>query len=436
MALLLRKVNAGQFEIPWDIFRRDVAAKQKDLFDAFVALTSQDEIFQLLSNARISTPHRYRNGKVVNYTLQTRVWPFANLLISIVEDFLQHPSFGLEVLLSTRFRHDTLRREIVRAVAEVSEHHITGVSNNIQRRIIEQLVILFPNEIDNWLDRRLHSNRPERPDALFDLTLSQEDLNELVAKFSSVEKFNEIIDHVIDWLRQRLDIQLEKACEIFQIEMGLLLGDSIKKQRDEIQDQNIYRTDDVRRVTTALETAISRRVEELTNWFSSSTGDDRLPLSFGEVKQAADGLFETEIARKTFGSVIAPCENVNRQIPSDKVRLCFDLISEVFSNACKHNGETFVRLRIWPFSSGGLTGFIFSNLTTPAAAEVIRIEEIIRIEGRRYTSQTDAIFREGNSGLPKIAALVATLIGQDTELVAYRRHRSFHLAVPIWKENE
>lgn len=428
-ALLLLNINSGQFEIPWGIFRRDVVATQSDLYETISSLASHRNAVSLLTTGRVTTPHQYRNGKVVSYTLPNISWPIGQLVISIIEEFLQHPSFGLEVLLSTRFRHDTLKREIINVTDQIGELLIAGVPSVTQLELIKKLSATLSVDVDAWLDRRLHTKRPARPSGLFDVIPDNDDLTQIVKTLTSLQRFDEMIDAVIEWIRRRLDEQLLCAREIFQTEFACIVQESIAKQRDAVSVG--YRVSDVQRVASALDNALSRRINELVEWFKGSVGEERPPLTFSELKKAADGLFETAISKREFFAVLASCSSADRRISPSKVRLCFDVISELYSNAWKHSGPATTRIRIRPFVSGQLVGFVFSNLTVFSEEE-----SEVRILGEQYTSSTDAIFREGNSGLAKIAALAATLIEKKAELVAYRRARSFHVVVPIWSSSE
>ncbi len=103
----------------------------------------------------------------------------------------------------------------------------------------------------------------------------------------------------------------------------------------------------------------------------------------------------------------------------------FDLLREVFAAALDHSGGYAARVRMQPRTEAGVSGFLFSNLTSCEPA--FRVE----VSGDPYQSLDDVIFREGDSGLPKIAALAATVVGQSVTVIAERRPRSFHLFVPF-----
>lgn len=427
--LLLKNVNAGQFEIPWDNFIKDVTSNEKDLFETRNSLSQSEETLAILSNATVTTPHKYKNGRVVKYTLTNDHWPHALLLISIIDDFIQHPSFGLEVILSTRFRHDTLRREIVRAVSEIENSQIDGVSLSSQREIIENITGKVNQTINSWLKQRMQSQKEDNDEGLFNLTPSQKELRALVENTFDFSSFEDIADETVRWMKSKLDEQLNQARIVFENEFQERVLQIIDISHLELISRCEYRDNDILKVTAALRTAISRRVIELIQWFKSSTGNDRHPLTFFEVKYAADGLFESLDNSNSFQSYVNSAhEQAHKEITPEKVRLCFDLLSEVFANAHKSARGGVKKVRITPYHENEIKGFIFSNL---ASFDKVEFEEI---KGEEYRSLDDAIFREGNSGLTKIAALAASLIERKTTLKIQKRKHAFHLKVPIWQE--
>ena len=72
-------------------------------------------------------------------------------------------------------------------------------------------------------------------------------------------------------------------------------------------------------------------------------------------------------------------------------------------------------------------GLVFSNLHDDATNLGVN-----HVRGERYTSVTDAIFRDNNSGISKIAALSATIMNRSCSVRAEKRPRAFHLFVPLW----
>jgi hypothetical protein len=426
-ALLLMNISSGQFEIPWDVFRNDINEKELDSYDAYMSLSGTANSLPLLGTSLTSTPYRFRNGKVVNYEFQNNYGPLIVLILSIINGFLEHPSFGLEVLLSTRFRHDTMQREYAGVLVDAKEANISGVPLGAQRLIVDQLAATIVADVGGWLGRRMHTQRPGRPDALFDVAPTQRELDELAAKCQGLRSFDAIILCVSDWLRNRLTLQIVTARKCFESEVNPILSEGISKVRDAIVLGYTFRQSDVLRTAALVESVATGLTDGLGNWFRSGDGRERPPLTFKEVKIATDGVFETQISKGTLRTRLKQCAEMERRITSDKVRLCFDLLSELFANAIKYGCLGKSRVKIWPFNHGESKGFAFS---TPIESND---EKCYNVGGELYTSLNDEIFREGNSGLAKIAALSASLVGEKISVRVIQRRRIFHVFVPLWK---
>ena len=119
-----------------------------------------------------------------------------------------------------------------------------------------------------------------------------------------------------------------------------------------------------------------------------------------------------------------------REIPPDKVRFLFDLMSEIVQNALKYDGKDITRIRVREFQRDGSWGLTFSSVACFAETWTRTVE------GHPYISLSDSLFREGNSGLDKIAAIAATIAGGQIGMVVHRRGQSFHLEVPFGRRDE
>lgn len=424
--LLLLSVNAGQFEIPWSVFERDAAAKQLDLYTTAHTLQPADDASPILTEAKMTVPYRFRNGKVVVYNYTNRLAPIASLVIGIVEDFLEHPGFGLEVVLSTRFRHDTMRREFANVLMNVAEADIPSVLPMARRAIVEEVEKALLDEVDHWLDQFMHTNRPGRPHGLFNVVPNQQEMTAILGQLNPRDGLHSIISSVATWVRERLEQQLPNAQAQFTSEVSAALSRRVLSEKDRLLDSQEFRDSDVERVLSAIGTSLQRRVEELEDWFRAQAGSSRMPLPFGDVKMAADGLFEAFKQRRKYRSYFGAPTAINRTIASDKVRLCFDLLREIFASAIQHSRPQAARIRISAFSSAQGQGFRFSNLASSMR------KEAREVSGHPYTSLDDVIFREGDSGLAKIASLSASIVGSATNVTIHERAGSFHLDVVLW----
>jgi hypothetical protein len=426
-ALLLTNIQLGQFEVPWETFKSDITEKEKDNFEAYVSLTGTANALPLLGKAVVAAPHRFPNGKVVNYQFENNLWPLVYLLLCIIDDFIDHPSIGLEAMLSTRFRHDTMMREYIRVISDAREANIPGVTSAAQRSVIDRIVPHIISALESWLGRRMHTLRPNRPEALFDLTPSQDELWALAQQCEDEREFEVIAQSASSWLHERLDSQVAGARHSFESELVPALNSAVTQSKDTIIASNQFRFSDVTQCAALITTVVTRVTTELGGWFRSGNAMDRPPLTFRDMKLAADGVFETQIASGALRTDLhGTCEPA-RTVSADKVRLCFDLLSEIFANALKHGQVGRALVRIWPFENSGLAGFVFST----CAASPMQRSWVVR--GERYLSLNDSIFREGNSGLSKIAALAASLVGENIELKIMQRKRFFHVRVPLWR---
>jgi hypothetical protein len=429
-SLLLTSVNAGQFEIPWDVFQKDAAAKHLDLYTAVRSLQPPEDLSPVLSEAKITVPLRFRNGKITIYSYANHLSPMASLIVSVIEDFLDHPGFGLEIILSTRFRHDTMRREFVAVLVDVADAHIESVFKTHVRAIVEEVERPVLDEIDAWLDTYMHTNRPGRPDGLFDVIPSPEELKVILTSVKASDGLANIIGYVTQWIRGRLEAQLPGARIKFETEMAARFGDRLSAERERLVGSSQYRSYDVDKVLSAIGTALQHRVAELGEWFRGNPGVARPPMAFHELKMAADGLFEAYRSRRGYRSYFA-CEVARDPLlPPDKTRLCFDLLREVFAGALKYCGSRQARIRITYWATASEAGFRFSNLV--GSERVGTVSREATIPGDPYKSLDDVIFREGDSGLAKIASLAASLLGRRATLRVCERRGSFHLFVPIW----
>lgn len=427
-ALLLMSVNAGQFEIPWSMFIKDAAARQLDLYTAAHSLEPGIDMSPLLTAGRTTSPYKYRNGKVITYTYPGRLTPVASLIFAVVEDFLAHPAFGLEVILSTRFRHDTMKREFAATLESVGDMSIQGVWKVDRRAIVEEIEEPVLASLEDWLNRRMHTDRPGKAEALFDILPTPQDLIDLAQSLKLNSGVDKVISEIVRWLQCRLEEQLPHARAAFELEVPAALEAALNREKARLIEGRQHRVSDVERVIAAAHNALDRTARDLREWFRGCPENARPPLTLKEVKSAADGLFEAYKERRGYRARFADSKEMNREIASDMVRTNFDLFRETFSAALKHSGDCAASIRIRSWEGDGSAGLMISNLTEDRCSA-----STSNYLGDPYTSIDDVIFREGNSGLSKIAAIAATIRGSPVTVRAVRRRGAFHVIIPLWE---
>lgn len=424
--LLLMSVHSGHFEVPWDTFEKDVSAKHVDLYTTSYVLKAPADTPAVLSDAKVINSYQYRNGVIVEYKYPNKFSPIAALIIAVIDDFIEHPTFGLEVLLSTRFRHDTMRREYALVLSQVANSEIQFVTPTARKDIVKEIQPRVLSNVDRWLNRRMHSTRPDKPDGLFDLLPSQTDLEALIEATSSASGVSEVISIVRQWLQSNLEGQLPEARSRFLAEVSTDVSKAIEVEKEKLISGGEYRTTDVDRVVEVCEAALARKTDSLRDWFECNSDVRRTAIRFSQLVVAAATLFE---GLEGGNSLEIDCEmEALDQIELDAsvVRACFDMLREIFSNVCKHShvDHPCVNISLEDSAEGRIV--VFRNLTSLDEP----MDEIV--EGHPYESLNDVIFREGESGRAKIASMTATVAGKPLSISLRRHSGIFEIKSMLW----
>lgn len=421
--LLLLNVNAGKFEVPWDAFRKDVIERHSELYEAFSDISGVSE--ESLS-ALVETPKIFKSGRKEQYKYRRSNAVLFQLIVQIIEDFLDHPAFGLEIILSGRFRHNIVLQELQASLAALEAIEIPPVTNDNKRRLIAQYYPALERTIFAWCTRRMHTRREEKPDALFDLVPTPPEMTELLVAAAPINSFEELVQMVIEWLKETLKGQVAAATQVFAHDLTDALTAAFNAVRDKQLQQvtSVYRPDDARRIHDAVLGAVLRRIEELEVWFGGvdSTGAGQVTLV--QLGHATERLFENVMPGKRLTSQF-DLESYNVSFEPHEAKLAFDLVRELAFNALKHGPGGEVQLLV-SSETGDPPKFEFSNAVDPNLDEADGL-----VQGHRYGSPDEALTRDKNSGRLKIAASAATLTGCDVELSWVRKNGHYRVVVPL-----
>lgn len=428
--LLLTDVNTGKFEIPWETFRNDANDTHQDLYRAVESLRPRmSDAGQL--TAIVETPLTFPNGHSQVFRIRNRDQPLFALIMDVLGGFMQHPAFGLEVILSGRFRHNHLLQELWSALADVIDATIPSVSRQTQAALVEDYKLATEQFIDGWCASRLQTRRPEKPDGLFDLVPDPKEVDRLLARARDADGMLATTDIVIEYIKGKLREQVAAAREEFEKEVGTGLVAAFTAIQERQVNAAVYREADVGLVHKAVNDAMLRRIGGLVNWFDGVDSVTSGPISLGQLSLAAEALFENMIPGKILKvSMDQGAEKVFFE--AELVKIAFDLLREVYFNALRHGMGPEVELSIQR-QPGTIETFAFVNDAEPCASEETG-ERVV--EGHVYHSRNEAVTREGNSGLAKIAASSATLVGHDTSVLCRREKRSYEVVVSLTSEQK
>jgi hypothetical protein len=424
--LLLTSVNTGKFEIPWETFRSDAIALQSDLYltvQSLKSISDEDPRRSALTEHVIQFP----NGRSQHYRVRIRQSALFALITALLDTFMQHPAFGLEVILSGRFRHNNLLHELWSAIAGVSNATIASVPPIVTNRLIEDYKLATEGVLDQWSSTYLQSRRPQRPDGLFDLIPEQSQMEELLIGALQAESMSAIVDVVIVWLKDQLRLQVEVAKTRFSEDVPTLIAEAFEEVKLEHQARANLRPQDVQLVNVAVTDATRRRVVELSGWFSGVDATSNACTTLPELITAVATLFENVIKDRNIHLKIDSALSVISFGPKE-VKIAFDLLRETLTNALRHGIGPIVPLDVQLVKSGALWSIKFAN---PVETGKYDDSGTKKIAGSRFTNRNEALFREKGSGLAKVAALASTLCERDVEIERSYQDGRHLLIVPI-----
>lgn len=423
--LLLTNVNSGKFEVPWETYRKDALQMQNELYLSVASLRSirEDEPQQ---SSMIESLITFANGRNETFRMRVRQQPTFALLVAIIDGYMQHPAFGLEIILSGRFRHNNLLQELLSAITGVTASSIPSVLAWAQAELIMDYKTATELVLEDWCSVNMQSVRPSKPRGLFDIIPSQKEMDALIGNALTIDGLSETIDLIIGWLKDKLRGQVAAASDRFVEDVGRDLAASFATVKA-AQEGPRFRATDVSKVHAAVSDAVNRRIDELRAWFDGVDTVAQQPISLYNLSLAAETLFEN---LDTERAVVAHVDQDVAGLLFDppEVKIAFDLLREIYYNAFRFGSGPRVDLKVSRRDEGDVVSCSFANRVPGPPATTA---QILDLPGSRYQGRDDALFREGNSGRAKTAASAATLIGEDATVRCIMEGDTYEIIVPI-----
>lgn len=423
-ALLSINLGANQFEISWDILKKDVSLSQGDVYDAYLAFRADIQASSVLTQAKLEVDYPFAIGRHHKYSITNRDWPLFNVIMGVINTLMEHPSQGIESILAIRIRHNTLRREYLAVVAQLKRSNIPNVSGADRIYIVPRFGAAIGRAVQDWVDKFMHQRRPGKDSAVFDFVPTQDDLDGLLDRCREYSESGQIFDMVASWIKNRLDGQLKVARGLLSRELAAAMEVAVNERVLELQSEEPH-FQSIREIGRVLVAALNQQTDKLTEWFSLSAAVGS-SVSVSDLHLAVCERFQAEID----GGVLQLGRPTGKNMPDiikENVRMVYDLWCEAVLNAVKHSEVEEVRVRVTSYGDDSFAGLVFSS----SCKKVDNIDS--NIAGHPYTSIQDALFRDIQSGLAKIACLSASAAGSEIVVRAVNRPGFFHLIVPLTK---
>jgi hypothetical protein len=383
---------------------------------------------QIYNRLKKTSSYPFSNGAAIDYEAVNKDRPLIFVIAGIIDTFLTHPSAGIESLLSVRIRHDSFRREFSYALAAVQESEIEGVRQNSLRKTVGGLEQGVYAEIQTWLDSRMHTWRKDKPQALFELTPTKQEMTALLNDVRSCDALDKIIDIVFKWLDIKLDDRLTEA----RFSLEKVLYPAIDKRIDLVMSPSKAKAgndDEGTLIAKAFKSAIFRRVTELDEWFKVPSEDRHHSLTVREVIQAVEQRFCPDVSTGKIRIDQTATGIDDRTVSPGNIRPLYDLLSELVRNALKHSklDKTRVCIKLWKGTDHDFISISNLRKIKPIGDAGDRCAVV---SGHPSTTRNAALFAEGKSGRDKIAYLSAYLAGKALDVSFVRGIGGFHVLIP------
>ncbi|RXH25468.1 hypothetical protein XH84_31470 [Bradyrhizobium nanningense] len=422
-ALTFITVGTAQFELPWEIFTTDALSSVADEFRTFLAVDKTYNSLPLLSDARTSTSHVYRNKEVRTYEFRNREWPLVVTICLIIDLFLSHPSYGIESILAIRIRHDNLRREFALALAALRRTKMLDVTNDEKARCLQLLESSVYSALQSWIDVYMHTKKTKLQRGIFEFLPDQAEMASFVAQLHDNKVLEDVVGLIASWLRQRLDVALHQARSKLMEELQPSLRTAMDSARNALAGEQV-RMSAVERVIGTAEVQVMQKVGELQAWFEMPIVPRKEGLSYSELKSAVEGRFHDEVASGRLIITFEARRWADEVIAPENIRPLFDLWCELTINALKYSERDEIRIRVHPYEDDLARGLVFSSLRRVGR---MIVEKFVGVP----TSVNEPMLKAGKSGLKIVAALSASIMRRTVTVEVSERKFSFHVQVPL-----
>lgn len=422
---LLSSIGKNRFSVGWEMFKSDFLRRKESAFKNIFYFINEDS--DSLSNDVVKTDLtqvEFDNGFVKRIPhCSHKEYLCDKVLIDLFDSFISHPSQGIEAILSIRIRHIHFRKEFADVFSDLKAPGRDGLTMHEKREMTNRYEAEVLSLIVDWSKARMATFRQDKPDAIFNIFPEDDEAWNVLRATIDFTSLESAIDGFIEWMTAKLDQNLLSARDALTNDLMVKIEDLIKNlalPAGQSQISSVHK-----KVSEILTSAIRQKTNLLLSWFRIPAGDILDGLTTFDIRELAYKNYFRERKQGKLKILISnePIDALNWG--DSEIRLAYYLLLELVENAIKYGCSNKTSISIVPYSDDANIGVIVSN-----RCDSLQSTETKKIRGHPNIATQD-IFEEGDTGLKKIAALSASLLGEETDILAFGYNSIFRLKIPL-----
>lgn len=420
------------------------------------------EIYNYIRSLYIYNKDKQKYESLSDSVPSNEVYELMKNMVELIRDtFVNNEHFGLNVYLSTRIRHGTLKNHLRKPVEENNlislkrkktgkyninqywEHEFLLESDSISNDIQNYLEI-FSKEYDNLIEHissdllqvfisNTQSN--PKPNGLFVYELTENEMRYLMKELIYPEiTFDEFINNVIDFMWEKTDYNLQIIRQYFETNINReysYIFDELLSKIESIKCQEQQKVKDLRNAIIKGKSDTQRYISNLVLWFNRLQLHDRNDYTINDVI----ALIEKIIPKIKGNTKIFSLEEI--KLKGKTFENFLDIFDNLINNVIKHNEyNTIPIINIRSSKEDEILKIFVSNKVTSK----LSIEELNKtIEAQRKTfcekSSENKLHLEEKTGFIKIRKILRVDLKIDSPIIDFKYIEiddSIHFMVEIF----
>ncbi len=442
----IKKIDESKLIINADSLKakcNDYIAEKIDLFNNTIQYTQIKMDVDSSGNNIVNVYDNHREILESIYNIYCKEFCFGNS--------------GLDISLSTRVRHGTLKNQLLKVFSDnelVFNGHGSNEyfdnffkTNSIDKNasIVFGEFYLNINKILDYFVKNILKVFIDTPieGAIFNYAYDCNEYNKIFGSINQSDKISS--DEVIMLINHYIIEKTNGYLNIIRNEKIKSLGDELLKELDNLSDRIIkYQMDkelekDLRRKIVTCKTEIQNELKSIKNWFVLSEYNNWDSFTFEELIQTS-----IEIDKSLFSGFEKVKINIDQQnkiyLKGNYFREFVDVVLIIFNNAIIHSDykDSLSDLEITcTFTEDTNNYYLSFSNNLNDSIDVNELDKIINRINNDYKSKKYLqlnVRQEGGMGLYKVMHIIFSIMQQGNSFYIYRNDNIFSIELHLKKE--